>query len=91
MAEQDWMGLGISSAGVVIVEKFEVQVAACKSMYGVQFYRTQRKTNQLKQVVARRSLPPQDCNSFARRALRAHSFRSPIARVLGASNKRAVC
>jgi len=78
----------------VIVEKFEVLVAAWQvHATAWQFYRHTKEDKPVKQVVG----APKPASSRLRilsqgtSAARVISFRSPIARVLGASaNKRAV-
>jgi len=96
MAEQDWMGAReYLQQAVVIVEKFESPGSGLASpCYGVAVLTgTQRKTNQLKQVVGAPKPHPQDCEFFrkGRAAARVILSAPPIARVLGASaNKRAV-
>jgi len=78
MAEQDGWGLEYLQQAVVIVEKFEVLVAACQFHASGQFYRhTKEDQNQLSKSWARRSLHPQDCEFFRKdEAAARSSFRS---------------
>jgi len=82
MAEQDWMGAReYLQQAVVIVEKFEVLVAAWQvHATAWQFYRHTKEDKPAEASRGRgRSLHPQDCEFFrkGRAAARVISFRSP--------------
>jgi hypothetical protein len=96
MSEQDWMGARVYvQQSLAIVEKFEVLVAAWQvhaTAWQLYLHARDDKPAEANRERAEACIL-KIANSFARDEPLRASFLSapPIARVLGASNKRAVC